>query len=146
MKFKRIYSESDLYDAIWVAFYDDIDLVEKFHRIQGSFENCVADTFLTIQNATLETPTEWYQVINNDEIIGYVVSSKTYSFLYSFGINEKYRNVENLEIWFEAIKKNLGYQFTCALWAKNVRAIKFLTKNGMKLYKKNEDALIFKYN
>lgn len=146
MRLKRVYTESELYDGIWVAFYGDYDLMEKFHDIGDTFENCVADTFLSIQNATSKKNTEWFHIIIKDEVIGYIVASKINSFLYSFGVNEKYRISDNIELWFFHIRKILGYEYTCALWAKNVQSINFLTKNGMKLYAKSEEMLIHNLN
>jgi len=147
MRFNRIYTDEELYDGIWIAFHGDTELVEKYHVIDGgSFEECVYDTYCNIKDATSETPCEWYHILMDDNVIGYFVVSTTYSFLYSFGININYRVENVLNIWFGYVSYMLNSQFTCALWAKNKRAIRYLEKNGMKIYEEKEDSIIFKLN
>jgi len=147
MRFKRIHTDEELYDGIWVAFHMDDALIEKYHILDNSsFLECVNDTYVTIKDATEKTICQWYHILIDETLIGYFVASKTYSFLFSFGINIEYRKPDVLEHWFSYVSCLLGEQFTCALWAKNLRAIEFLKRNGMKLYEEKENALIFKYN
>lgn len=69
--------------------------------------------------------------------IGYFVLSG--DFLVSFGLNVRHRTTETLRSFFEVMKSNMPADFVCALWSKNERAIRWLTKNGMKnLLIKNE--------
>lgn len=65
----------------------------------------------------------------------YVVSPRL---LISFGVNVNYRMPYLLDNFWSEIKKELGNNFSCFLWDKNKRAIKWLQKNGMKIDNKNQ--------
>ena len=146
MIFEKVESKSHLYEAIIVAFLDDKLLINKYHVNVGSFVECVNDTYLKIIDADKEYPLEWYVINDGIETIGYCITSKTYSFLYSFGINIKHRTKENMVNWFENVKKLFIGGFTCGLWAKNDRAIDYLVRNGMNVYDRNELEIHLKYN
>jgi hypothetical protein len=146
MIFEKIESKSHLYEAILVAFLDDTLLLNKYHVNKGSLVECVNDTYLKIIDADEEYPLEWYTIHDGTETIGYCITSKTYSFLYSFGININHRTKDNMIDWFENIKGLFIGSFTCGLWAKNDRAIDYLVRNGMNVYDRNELEIHLKYN
>jgi hypothetical protein len=146
MIFEKTYSEKSLYEAILIAFVDDELLMSKYHIFSGTLIECANDTYLKIMDANDKYPLEWYVICDGIEPIGYCVTSKTYSFLYSFGINISHRTSDNMEEWFDKVKSLFVGSFTCGLWAKNERAIDFLLKNGMNIYDKNELEIHLKYN
>ena len=146
MIFERVESKNHLYEAILVAFLDDTLLINKYHVNIGSLVECVNDTYRKIMDADNIYPLEWYVVHDGIETIGYCITSKTYSFLYSFGINIKHRTSENMINWFENVKGLFIGSFTCGLWAKNDRAIDYLVRNGMNVYDRNELEIHLKYN
>lgn len=149
MKFEPINgldSDETLFLGIMSAFSEDADLVDKYHCVEGTFEMCVTDTYLKIKQASSLYPMEWYNIHEGNEVIGYVVACKTYSFLYSFGINIGYRTHENMEKYFDKMSSLFDGGFTCGLWAKNSRAIEYLMKNGMKINNQEQDIVQLIYN
>ncbi len=146
MTFEKIDSKNYLYEAILIAFLDDNLLLDKYHVHSGTLVECVNDTYLKIMDADNMYPLEWYIIHDGLETIGYCVTSKTYSFLYSFGINVKHRTSENMVEWFENVKGLFVGSFTCGLWAKNDRAIDYLVRNGMSVYDKTDLEIHLKYN
>lgn len=149
MKFEPIDgmdSDETLFLGIMSAFSDDTDLVDKYHCVEGTFHMCVTDTYLKIKQASSLYPMEWYNIHEGSSIIGYVVTCKTYNFLYSFGININYRTHKNMATYFDKMSSLFDGGFTCGLWAKNIRAIEYMMKNGMKIYKKDESQVHLIYN
>lgn len=141
-------NDVQLYKGIGVSFYQDEELVSKYHIVEdGSYEDCVNDTFNKIIEASKDLPLQWYLLRSDDrEVIGFCVLSKAYNFLYSFGINKRHRTSYNLTTWFVGVAELLQNNFVCGLWAKNKRAIDFLCKNGMEIFKKEENIIHLKYN
>lgn len=141
-------NDMQLYKGIGISFHEDEELMGKYHIVEsGKFEDCVNDTFDKIIEAGKSFPLQWYLIRTDErEIIGYCVLSKAYNFLYSFGINKKHRNNYILNTWFIGVAEILQNDFFCGLWAKNERAIDFLCKNGMKIFKKEENIVHLKYN
>ena len=74
-------------------------------------------------------------VYEKGELIGYYVYRD--HLLISFGLNVKYRVRKYLREFYSSIKKELGGHFTCFLWSKNIRGIKWLIKNGMGIVEQN---------
>lgn len=146
MTFEQINSKNHLYEAILVAFLDDNLLLNKYHIHSGTLVECVNDTYLKIIDADNMYPLEWYIIHDGLQTIGYCVISKTYSFIYSFGINIYYRTSENMFDWFEEVKELFDGGFTCGLWTKNDRAIDYLVRNGMSVYDKTDLEIHLKYN
>lgn len=146
MKFIPTSDKVDLYHAILISFSDDDKLINEYHCISGTVYECVNDTYFKIVEGGKDYPMDWYVVEQDDNVIGYCVICKTYSFLYSFGINIRYRTSENVIEWFDIVKSYLGENFFCGLWAKNKRAINFLIRNGMSIYEKNDSEVFLKYN
>ncbi len=51
--------------------------------------------------------------------------------LYSFGVHPEKRSEENLKLFWEYLKRENDDGFLCYLYSNNIRAIKWLKKNGM---------------
>ena len=141
-------NDANLYKAIAISFEEDEELLKHYHVVETQvFEDCVNDTYDKIIEATQTLPLEWYIIKTDDhKTIGFCVLSRAYNFLYSFGINKQYRNSNTLSTWFVGITEILQNNFVCGLWAKNKRAIDFLCKNGMKIFKEKDNIIQLKYN
>lgn len=74
-------------------------------------------------------------VYDKGELIGYYVYRD--HLLISFGLNVQYRVRKYLREFYSSIKKELGGHFTCFLWTRNVRGIKWLIKNGCGIVEQN---------
>ena len=149
MIFQPLYGEfadESLYVGIMNAFEGDYELVDKYHYINSDYIECVTDTYLKIKQAQKKYPLEMYDSKLGEDVIGYVVICKTYNFLYSFGINVQYRTPQNMTFFFKKIAMSFNGGFTCGLWAKNMRAIEYLLKNGMEIYKKEDNQVHLIYN
>lgn len=132
MRFEETYDGRDLNHSIYVAFFDDVKLINDYHVVNDDLDDCVRDTYNKILSESNRTTLDWFNVFDDDDkLIGFLVISKAYNVLYSFGLNinsrEKYK-----ERFFEEICKMFGGWFSCALWNKNKRAIRFLERMGMK--------------
>jgi hypothetical protein len=66
--------------------------------------------------------------------------------LVSFGVNKAYRNKEILELVWSRIKDLLGDEFAMMLYDRNSRAIKWLTKCGMKVLGEHVTILVHSKN
>ena len=148
MKMQEIKDDILLYEAITISFQDDEELLNEYHIVTTKIlKDCTMDTYSKIIEATDMLSLKWFLLKNNnDEIIGFCVLSKINNYLYSFAVNKKYRKAEILSVWFSAIASLLQERFICGLWAKNKRAIDFLCKNGMKIFKNEDNIVQLKYN
>lgn len=73
-----------------------------------------------------------YGIDENYTPCGFVVFSDVNNMLYSFGINTKMRDAENLKYLFNFISMNMNNNFYTLLYEKNERAINWLKKCGMR--------------
>lgn len=125
-------SVNDLYEAIYVAFEKDSDLIEKYHVLNASVSDCVAHTLKRIIEVSKVYQLTCYEVLKNGGVaIGFFVTG--IGFLYSFGLNIQYRTKEILPQFWEIILSKLPESFFCVMNLKNKRAIKFLERNEMKI-------------
>lgn len=132
MTLVEIFEHEELKECITKAFSRDKKLIEKYHIRGETLNDCVNDTFGKILDESQNTTLDWFGVYDDEEeMIGFVVISRAYDVLYSFGLNINYR--ENYsEIFFDEICHLFDGNFKCGLWNKNTRAIEFLKRNGMK--------------
>lgn len=86
-----------------------------------------------------------YGIDEHSTPCGFVVLSNSNSMLYSFGINHRMRNAENLQYLFNFIRKNLNECFYTLLYEKNERAINWLKKCGMREVKelKPDEGIVY---
>lgn len=145
MIFVDIIDKYALHSCIYMAFLDDHELINKYHIVNGSLEECVGDTYNKILVESKSTELKWYSV-NDDSntTIGFLVVSLSYGVLFSFGLNINHRK-EHAKEFFDKIKDLFSNGFGCGLWTKNTRTIKYLIKNGMQIVRKEKDITILKY-
>lgn len=137
MKLIEIHKAEVLYECIYSAFAGDKKLISKYHVKGDNLDDCVRDTYNKILETSKEITLDWYAVCDEERVIGYLVVSLAYGFLYSFGISINYR--EHFSgLLFSEIKKMLKNNFTCILWTKNSRGINYLVRNGMKIVESDE--------
>lgn len=126
-------SKPKLLNLIKISYEDDFDLFDKYHVIKGDANSLSLETMGMIERASNDIELQYYRVLYNKTPIGYIVVGK--QLLYSFAVNKKYRKKEILIKWWQTIKQILGKAFTTILYSNNTRAIKFLEKNGMEVFK-----------
>lgn len=139
MRFEEIYDGRDLYHSIYVAFFDDKKLISDYHIVGDSLDDCVRDTHKKIVDESNRTTLDWFNVYDDyDKLIGFLVVSKAYNVLYSFGLNIHSRETYK-EKFFNEICNMFGGWFSCALWKRNKRAIRFLENMGMVEHKQMDN-------
>lgn len=138
MKFVEIFEVKELESCINTAFKDDQKLIDEYHILGGILEDCVRDTRVKIVEESYKNTLDWYKIVDDyDYVIGFVVVSKTYKLLYSFGLNINSR--ENYkDRFFNEVKNMFDGNFTCGLWKKNTRGLRFLERMGMEVVMEDE--------
>jgi hypothetical protein len=81
----------------------------------------------------------YYKVLWQKKPIGYVVVFQ--DFLYSFGINIKFRVSKILSSWWDEVVKALNGRFICMLFSNNTRAIEYLKRRGMRILDEKEHSV-----
>jgi hypothetical protein len=139
MIFVEIFDVDELEKCIEIAFKDDQKLIDSYHILgNGNLGDCVRDTKIKIVEESYRTAFDWYKVLDDyNDIIGFIVISKIYNLLYSFGLNINSREIYKVR-FFDELKKTFGGSFTCGLWKKNQRGLRFLEKMGMTLVMEDE--------
>jgi hypothetical protein len=123
--------------AIISAFEGDIDLINKYHLVNGDLKTCVQDTERRIQEVSENDPLEFFALYCEENLIGFTVIGD--SFLLSFGINIRYRFKAIVLYWWNLVCKMLDYEFATWIFKKNTRTMDFLKRNGMKIIEDNND-------
>lgn len=123
-------SVNELPKLIRTSYEGDSELLATQHVTP--FENIDEATSMTysmIKQMATEKKLTHYKVIYRKKVIGYFSNFDNY--LFSFGINKKYRNKDVLVDWWQHVVKSLGKNFLCILYPHQSKAISFLKKNGM---------------
>lgn len=146
MKFVEIFQHEELKECITKAFSSDKKLIEKYHIRGESLNDCINDTYNKILDESQNTTLDWFGVFDDEEeVIGYVVISRPYDVLYSFGLNINYR--ENYsDMFFDDIVQLFDGNFRCGLWNKNTRAIEYLKRCGMDIISVDSEKTILEFN
>jgi N-acetylglutamate synthase-like GNAT family acetyltransferase len=131
MIFEATSKISELKKAIEIAFVDDDLLLNTFHIVKSGLKESVNDTKDNILDFKKTYSAEYFILKENEEIIGFCVTSKMYHVLYSFGINKEYRSKPNKQELFNYVVELCQGTFFCSLYNFNTRAINYLTKMGM---------------
>ncbi len=128
----------DLELLVTKAFSGDVDLLSKYHIVNGTLEQCVSSTMDAIADVNKVYGVKCYMIANDGKIIGYMTLGP--DFLHSFGINIAFRTKEVLTEWWEGLL-NIMSDFFCTLHSKNTRAIEFLKKQGMIVHSEGNDLI-----
>lgn len=129
MKIKQI-SYKELEKAVYSAFDGDNKIIELYdpNVTVNSNEEIVSDVVRKIKEYG---EVNKYGVYDKNILIGYIVNKENQ--LISFGLSVNYRTDKFLQSFLSAIKTQVGNNFFVYLWQKNIRAIKFLIKNGLEV-------------
>lgn len=74
-------------------------------------------------------------VYDKDSLVGYYAYAN--DTLVSFGLSIKYRKRKYLKEFWHLIRRDLRGAFQCHLFTRNIRGVKWLGKNGMKIFKQD---------
>lgn len=131
---------SDLWEYVELGFGDDPELLEKYQQYDTPFRQTVERNMRNIWDAQgAGFNFKFFKIIMADVAIGFTVIDQDTDMLFSFGINRKFRNQMITTAWFTEVRKLLTSHFTCVLWNQNVRAIRFLNRNGMAVLRHNDE-------
>ena len=137
IQIKKI-SKPQVAEAIAIAYEGDSDILNKYHiRKFNEYEHAVFSTMLLVEEVSKAEKLSYYKVMYQTRVIGYVIVFQ--GFLYSFGINIKYRKPTILCDFWKKIKSILGEKFVSILYENNSRAIDWLKKCGMKEVKQDKE-------
>jgi hypothetical protein len=125
---------NELESAVRVAFSEDKKIFELFDRSVKveTLDELVINVMLKIR--TYENAM-YRGVYVKGVLAGYFVFEG--DSLISFGLNIGYRTRHILREFFGLMKKEMTKPFFCILWSRNVRAVKWLIKNGCKVNDSN---------
>lgn len=129
---------SDIKPLVEKAFLGDNDLLEKYHIVGGSLEDCVNSTIEAIRDVDKMYGLRYYMITNDGVAVGYMTLGP--DFLHSFGINIQYRQKDILKEWWSELL-NIMSDFFCTLHSKNTRAIEFLKKQGMIVHDEKDNLI-----
>lgn len=120
-----------LHEALYRSFKDDKDIFKYFDPNVNA--QTVEDIVIDIEKKIREygDNAKMRGIYEKGKLIGYFIIY--HDMLVSFSLAVEYRKQSFLSKFFSIIKKELNNQFGCYLWTRNVRAIKWLLKNGMKI-------------
>lgn len=121
------------YKNIYEFFKNDSNLLEYFDPLSKAKTN--EEAAMEIYQKLVEHAKEKECFFERTEI-GYIFFA--HELLISFCIKPEFRNKETLKYFGNIIKSKLGAHFSCFLFNKNERGIRFLEKIGMKKQKSNE--------
>ena len=128
----KVITHNEFKKAVEISFKDDNKITEFYDSSVkiDSIDDIISDISSKIKE--YKDPV-LCGLFENNEVVGYYVFQG--NLLISFALSIKYRTKKYLKSLFHHIKKSIGDSFICLLWSKNVRAIKWLNKMGMKTNK-----------
>lgn len=126
---EKVINGEEFKKAIKAAFDGDTAIFELYcpHIKVTSVDQIVSDIFCRIRKDEADVTLKG--IYEKGELIGYYVYRK--DMLVSFAINIRFRTRSYLKELFKLMRRSVGKKFVCFLWTKNIRAIKYLIKNGM---------------
>ncbi len=123
-------SVNELPKLIRTSYEGDKEILATQHVMPfDSIDDAVKMTYGMIKQMSAEKKLTNYKVIYQKKPIGYFSNFDNY--LFSFGINKKFRKKEVLVEWWQQVVKSLEKNFMCILYPHQARSIGFLKKNGM---------------
>jgi len=128
---------------IKLAFEGDNDLIEKYHAANVNMDDSILHTIERIDVTSMAYELKFFKVICDNADAGFFVIGD--NFLYSFGLNLKFRTKEILIKWWELICGELKRGFICMMNKKNTRGIDFLKKQGMVVFDIGNEVVTLKY-
>ena len=149
IEFEKINLE-ELKNIVYLSYENDVDLWDKYHSVnklepnnRHNLEKCVDTTYKRIKQGSEEIDFEYYKVLYNNELIGYIVTFE--DILYSFAIAVKYRVKSILKEWWAKIADFLGKEFLTFIYDNNKRCLDFMLKNNMEIIDEYQGIITLKY-
>lgn len=130
MEVKKINIEQ-FEDYVYNAFIDDDELLEFYDRSVNAKTTTEAIENICDKIEQSYPDAKIFGVEIEKEKAGFFVVRE--SLLISFGIKNKFRNRDNLSLFWSEIKSKLGSKFQALLYSHNSRAINFLVKGEMRI-------------
>jgi hypothetical protein len=133
----KIINNDQFCDAIKIAFDKDDKIFSLYCPLVEvkKLEDIVNDISDRIKSdvpcATIKG------VYDKNKLIGYYVYDLEVKSLVSFGLNIEYRKRKYLKEFFSLIRDDLKGRWQILLWSRNIRGIKWLIKNGLKINSEN---------
>lgn len=131
---------SHLEPAVRIAFENDKDIFKFYDKnvVVTTLDELVDDIVAKLKDyADVFPDTAFKIVVDKNKTVGYIVFKE--DTLISFGLSVEYRQRKYLNEFFALIKKELRGRFVVMLWSRNIRAVKWLMKNGLKILDTNPE-------
>ena len=125
------------------SFLGDTDLVEQYHAVNDNMQDSILHTIERIDICSMAYELKFYKVEVDNESAGFFVIGD--NFLYSFGLNIRFRKKDILLQWWAMVCAELKPNFICMMNKKNTRGINFLKKQGMIVISNGNEILTLKY-
>jgi len=131
---KRKITIGELEMAVRIAFDGDEKIYEMYDHsaVVSNIDEIAVDVIRKVKEFE---KAELYGVYEKNKIVGYFVCEPLK--LISFALTPSFRTRSYLNEFFTMIRKTIKNKFTCFLWSRNIRAVKWLMKNGMEIYDSN---------
>lgn len=97
----------------------------------GYMQDISQQIILRINKCLIEYPSSYIFVDEDRKYFAVWLKAHGDNILYSFGVHPEKRNEENLRLFWEYLLNEHDDGFLCYLYSNNIRAIKWLKKNGM---------------
>jgi len=132
-----------LEEAIKISFKDDKFIIELYDpNVEVSSVDDIAIDI--VRKVKEHGKVQMKGVYDKNKLVGYFIRGG--GMLISFGIAVEYRLRQFKRGLFDIIKKDFKGMFICFLWSKNVRGIRYLEKNGMKVMDSDRQLTKLIYN
>lgn len=120
--------ETDYTKIFTECWKTDPSIYTTWHETPGTLEECVKKTVdELIESKEQYDLLRFYKIELDNQLIGFYGTEGRY--LTTIFIVPEFRKEYRSQIW-NMIKEDLGDNFMTALYTKNIRAIKFMLKNG----------------
>jgi len=97
----------------------------------GYMQDISQQIILRINKCLIEYSSSYIFVDENRKYFAVWLKAHGDNILYSFGVHPDKRSEDNLRLFWEYLSNEYDDGFLCYLYSNNIRAIKWLKKNGM---------------
>lgn len=135
---------SELERLVRIGFEGDKALLQN-QQLNTEMEVTIRRNIDNIITESSELNLRYFEVVENDILVGFTVADIGKNLLLSFGINVKHRTKELVIAWFNELKKLFDNEFCTVLHSVNKRAINFMKRNGMVIQEQNNLTTVLVY-
>jgi hypothetical protein len=131
-------SYNQLVSAVKIAFENDKEMLKLYDKtvVVNDLDELITDVVRKLKEyPTVYPDTTFKSVVDKNKTVGYIVFKE--ETLISFGLCMEYRKRKYLNEFFGLIRKELRGHFCCTLWSRNIRAVKWLLGNGLRIFDTN---------